>query len=272
MQTYPYEFCHTSYQHFLQFKQGDEAGLTRLYRDLNGPLLRHGLRIVRDKFVVSTAIQEAFLKAWDFRARLTDVLHTFRFLRLNVTWKCYNYYRQPDRQNNRMIYTDDVDKYTVAFDVFEEEEDNQAFSITEEKLKTIYDVMPYLPADRKTILTLYFKYGYSYKQIARRFASSSQAISHELQEGLEHLKKIIHSKKRLDNTSNDIKVLSDSDNIKERNYPECLQGELLQLFRLRYENKWSFEIIAAQMNLPLAYVQQQYIAAHLKLKQMTKKG
>jgi hypothetical protein len=52
---------------------------------------------------------------------------------------------------------------------------------------------------------------------------------------------------------------------------EILDGELLQVFRLRYEMKLGFDVIAAKMNLPQAYVQQQYVAAHIRIQQMTKK-
>lgn len=265
MQSYLSDYNLQTHQYFLQFTKGDESAFTHLYQHLYKPLLRHGLRIVSDEFVVNSSIQEAFLKAWNFRERLTSVLHTYRFLRLNVTWKCYNYYREPDRLHRRIVYTDNIDGYANNFYLTEPEDAEQIFTVTEERLQSIYNVIPYLPANRKMIFMLYFKYGLSYKQIAKRFSSSSQTITHELQKGLEHLKKVIHTKKKLDNAP--VAVHNTT-----TNYPKCLQGELLQLFRLRYENKWSFETIATQMNLPLAYVQQQYIAAHRLLKQMGKAG
>lgn len=252
-----------NHDEFLRFSRGDEAGLTYLYNLLYKPLLTHGLRIVSDEFVAKSAIQEAFLKTWNFRERLTSVLHTYRFLRLNVTWKCYNYYRSPDRQHRHIIYTDNVDSYVDRF--YESEDSEQLFALTEERLQSIYNVLPYLPANRKNILTLYFKYGLSHKQLARRFASSSQVVNHELQQGIEQLKKVIHTGSKLE------RRLTIAGNAATR-YPECLQGELLQIFRLRYENKWSFETIAGQMNLSVPYVQQQYIAAHRLLNQMRKAG
>lgn len=250
-------------QYFIRFVHGDESGLACLYDSLYRPLLKHGLNIVSDEFVVKSAIQEAFLKAWNFRVRLTSVLHAYRFIRLNVTWKCYNYYRSADCQHGNIIYTDNVDSYADIF--YESEDSEQLFTLTEEKLQSIYNVLPYLPPNRKTIFTLYFKYGLSHKQIARRFASSSQAVNHELLQGIEQLKRIINTKSKLELT------LTIVNNTAVR-YPESLQGELLQIFRLRYENKWSFEGIAGQMNLSLHYVQQQYLAAHRLLNQMRRAG
>jgi RNA polymerase sigma factor (sigma-70 family) len=248
--------------YFLRFISGEEAGLAYFYDQWYKKLLSHGRRIVSDEFVVNSSIQEAFLKTWNFRERLTSALHTYRFLRLNVTWKCYNYYREPGRPHNCTLYTDNLESYADMFYLPEDIE--QAFTLTEERLQSIYKVLPYLPATRQTIFTLYFKYGLSYKQIAKRFATSGPAIHHELQKGIEQLKKVIHTKKKLDNNCS-----TDVSN-RAAVYPECLQ--LLQLFRLRYENKWSFETIAEQMNLPLPHVQQQYIAAHRLLNQMKKAG
>lgn len=248
---------------FIRFKQGDEAALSRLYRKFYRLLMRHGFRIVHDEFVVNSSIQEAFLKAWHFRERLTSILHTYRFLRLNVTWKCYNYYRQPDRLHRRIIYTDNIDSYADACYMSDVIGNDQPLFADDEMLQTIYKVISYLPEDRQTILTLFFKYGFTYKQIAKRFSTSNKVISIELRKGLEHLKKIIHAKKKLDAPINVSK--------KTLSHDELLDGELLQVFRLRYEMKLGFEVIATKMNLPQAYVQQQYVAAHIRIQQMTKR-
>ncbi len=248
---------------FLNFKKGDENALAHFCRHLHRPLLLHGLKIVRDHFEVNSIIQEAFLKAWNFRERLTSVPHTYRFLRLNVTWKCYNYYRQPDKRNHRIIYTDNIETYAGATCISEQEVNGQPPYADEEMLQAIYNIIPYLPANRQVILTLFFKYGFSYKQIAKRFATSNQAVSIELQKCLEHLKKVIHTKKKLDTPVSSVKS--------RLPYNEILDGELLQLFRLRYEMKLGFDSIATKMNLSQAYVQQQYAAAHIRIQQMTKR-
>lgn len=148
--------------------------------------------------------------------------------------------------------------------MLERENEEQAYIMDEEKVQAIYKVIPYLPASQQTILTLYFEYGLSYKQIAKRFGASNQAISQELHKGLEHLKTVIHAKKKLDTPAKPTES--------RMPYEEILDGELLQLFRLRYEMKLSFDAIASKMNLPQAYVQQQYVTAHIRLQQLTKKG
>lgn len=243
---------------FLLFNQGSEIGLSGLYNLYYASLVRYGLRILQDHFAVENIVQDAFLKAWSFRERLTSGRHAYCFMRLNVKWHCYDYYHRPEYRN--VAYTEYFDNYPNAW-LAPDFDEETAICRDEEMLQSIYEVMPYLPASKQTILELYFKYGFSYKQIAKRFSSNSQAVSTELHEGLDYLKKVIHTKKKLTTPV----IIPKNDN---QPYNEYLSGEILQVFKLRYENKLSFDVIAAKMNLSQPYVQQQYVAAHAKLKQM----
>jgi RNA polymerase sigma factor (sigma-70 family) len=249
-------------QYFFQFLEGDEAALTHLYQQTFTPLLRYGLRIVPDEFVVSTAIQEAFLKVWKFRERMTSMMHAYRFLRLNVTWRCYTHYRKSKSNLCRYIsYSDNLDSYGNHYWLSEPDNIENEYSVNAERLETVYNAIPYLPADHRTVLTLYFKYGLSYKQIARRFLTNSQVVNHKLVKAIEYLKKMIHSKKKIDNTAIIEAVMTAT-------YPESLQGEMLEVFRLRYERKLGFDSIASQLNLPVVCVHQKYLSAHRLIKSM----
>lgn len=182
-----------SYLEFLRFSNGDQSGLTYFYHKFHRPLLRHGQTITFDQFVIQSSIQEAFLKAWNLRQRLTSIGHTYRFIRLNVTWKCYEYYRKPANQFHKKIVLTDFIEGTTHFSHWQEwdEQESMVWRINEERLQTIYKAIPYLPADRQTMLTLYYKYGFSYKQIAKRFGAANQTVYLELQKGIEFLKKVI---------------------------------------------------------------------------------
>ena len=67
---------------FELFASGYELGLTSLYNQLSRSIYRYGMMLVKDEFIVNSIIQEAFLKAWTFRERLTSLDHTRRFLSL----------------------------------------------------------------------------------------------------------------------------------------------------------------------------------------------
>jgi len=188
------------YTHFLRFRESDQQSLAWLYRHLHPMLLRRGLHILPDEFAVSTAIQDAFLKAWTLRQRIESPKHLYCFLRLVTRWGCLDWYKRPE---NKLIYANNPPlsesiKDDTDFLPFEEPQEHHQ---QQEMLDTIYKVLHYLSPNRQTILTLHFKYGLSHGQIARRYASSNTAIHHELQKGLDQLKRIIHIQKRFGETA-----------------------------------------------------------------------
>jgi DNA-directed RNA polymerase specialized sigma24 family protein len=174
-------------------------------------------------------VQEAFLKGWQFRERMENMRHIYCFMRQDVSWKCF------------------------------------ACLYDERKLKAIEEALPYLPASRHTIMTLYFKHGMSYKKIARRFGASVPVISTEVRKGLESIKKVVHAQKRLD-IKNTVPAAANG-----HAYTKNLDTEMQQIFKLRYEQKNSFAAIAEKMNVTQGYVQQQYAAAHRQMQQLKRK-
>jgi hypothetical protein len=112
---------------------------------------------------------------------------------MNIKWACYDYYKQPGFR--QVIYVDHDTYPDVSF--VPGSEDVELVYNDEALLKSIYDVVPYLPMNKQTILQLYFKYGFSYKQIAKRYGANIQTISSDVHEALAYLKKVIHAKKQL---------------------------------------------------------------------------
>ena len=246
--------------YYIGFKEGDETALNYMYGRYYRPLFHHGRRIVEDEFAASCIVQEAFLKSWQFRERMESMRHIYCFIRQDVNWKCFAYLSNPSNRFHRNLVGDGaVEKYSDYF--FDgEAEDVNLFD--EEKLKVIEEALPYLPANRQTIMTLYFKNGLSYKKIARRFGTSNQAISIEVQKSLESLRKIVHAQKKL-NTKTIVKPGEPHER-----YTENMDAEMQMIFKLRYEQKHSFATIAAKMNITQGYVQQQYVIAHRKLREL----
>jgi RNA polymerase sigma factor (sigma-70 family) len=239
------------------FADGNEVGLSRLYTLYHSPLIKYGLRIVQDYFAVENIVQDAFLKAWTFRHRLNSYMHAYRFMRMNVKWDCYDYYKKPEY---RLVVYSEYETYPDAENHLQAADQKGDICRDEEMLKSIYKIIPYLPPNRQTILKLYFKYGFSYKQIAKRYGSNIQSITKEIYESLGYLKNVIHAKRQI--------TVSPSAILVRKGAEECLSGEMLQLFKLRYEGKLPFDVIANKMNLSQAYVQQQYVIAHRKLNEL----
>lgn len=246
--------------YYIGFRDGDETALNYMYSRYYRTLFYHGKRIVDDEFAVSCIVQEAFLKSWQFRETMESMKHIYCFIRQDVNWKCYAYLSNPSNRFHRNLVGDGaVEKYSDHFFDCQAEDVN---FFDEEKLRVIEEALPYLPANRQTIMTLYFKHGLSYKKIARRFGTSNQAISVEVQKSLESLKKIVHAQKKLT-----VKTVTITHYTDER-YAENMDAEMQQIFKLRYEQKHSFTTIAEKMNITQSYVQQQYVIAHRKLREL----
>lgn len=261
-----------------QFRNGNEAAFTWMYGQVYNKLLRHGSYILADRCALNTIIHEALLKAWQHRQRMQNLQHIYRFARLNVTWKCYAWYRDPVNRFHyrRTCYSADItsveeEQHSTFYDPLQP----PAHYFDEERLHNILKVMPYLPPRRHTIMQLYFKHGISYKQIAKRFGTSVQGISVEVQQSLAFLKQLIHAQKRCKQPG----MLPPKHSKQQQpGLPLPWRGtegevasmppEMETIFRYRYENKMSFERISYKMNLSVPYVQQQYIEAHKKLRQL----
>ena len=246
--------------YYIGFREGEEAALNYVYSCYYRTLFYHGKRIVDDEFAVSCIVQEAFLKGWQFREKMESMRHIYCFIRQDVNWKCYAYLSSPSNRFRRSLVGDGgMEKYSDYFFDCQAEDVN---FFDEEKLKVIEEALPYLPANRQTIMTLYFKNGLSYKKIARRFGTSNQAISVEVQKSLESLKKIVHAQKKL--TVKTVTTFSHTD----EPCTENMDAEMQQIFKLRYEQKHSFASIAEKMNITQGYVQQQYVIAHRRLQEL----
>jgi RNA polymerase sigma factor (sigma-70 family) len=240
------------------FKAGDETALNYIYGRYYDPLFHHGKKILNDDFAVSCIVQEAFLKGWKFRESMESMRHIYCFMRLEITWKCYAYLKNPvNRFYRHLIEYGSAENY---YGHYEEQQEN-VNELHEGKLKVIEEALPYLPGDCQTIMTLYFKYGLSYKKIANRFGTSNRTVSMEVQKSLEKLKNIVHAQRKLSAKKPDTY---------KRTAPagtEKMAVEMQHIFKMRYEEKQSFEFIAERMNVSERYVQQQYVIAHRTLRQ-----
>ncbi|GAA4906137.1 sigma-70 family RNA polymerase sigma factor [Mucilaginibacter defluvii] len=239
----------------VQFTNGNETALRSIYNATSGKLIRQATKIVGDNFTASCIVQEAFLKAWELRERMRSILHVYRFLRLTVTWKCYAWLNKPANRFSRTktIYYGDMSLFENSY--------CQSVSFPkqgteEQQLDAIGKVLLYLPVKSKDIFDLYFSKGYSYRKIAERYGRSVQGISADIRHSVAKVRQMIQVK------SEETKPGKTS----LAAYDVFLQGVQLTIFRLRYEQKQSFECIANTLALPLTEVQRQYVRSYHQLR------
>lgn len=255
--------------HFQLFTQGDETGLNYIYRHLYTPIVFYAREILHDNFVIDSIAQEAFLKAWNFRGRMTSMLHVFRFIRLSVRWGCYSYLRlQVSRFHRSFAHLEFLENSRfAAYDEDQEGEHRDFSALEQERLQLIQNAIPYLPANRKTIMTLYFKYGLSYRQIASRFGLPYQHVSQEVQKSIDALKSMLVRVKM-----EQAAVSRAGPTRPSTDYLAHLSGEQAHIFQLRQTNGYDFNRIAEQLGLSVANVVQQYSSARQLIQKLSKHG
>jgi len=240
--------------YYMGFRNGDEKAFEYVYTRYYGPLSHHGRQIIRDEFAVNCIVNEAFLKGWKWREHMECMRHIYCFIRQEVSWKCYGYLsNSSNRFHRQLVHPEYIGNLPDV------QGDGEEHGLADKNLNAIEAALAYLPGNRQTIMKLYFKYGYSYKRIAQRFGTSYNAISLEVQQGLEELRKIVHAQRRL----NDRKPEKPA----RRLHTEGMDDETRQIFSMRYVEKLGFAEIAAKLQIPLARVQQQYVLAHRKIKE-----
>lgn len=251
--------------YFLLFQRGEESGFTYIYEHLYKPVLYYANRITGDEFANQTIVQEAFLRAWQFRARMTSMLHLFRFIRLCTRWGCYDYFRQPsNRFYRQLIHPEYFEDYkAVAYDPEKEEELSGLSSMEQERINLVKDAIPYLSGNRQTIMTLHFRYGLSLKEIASRFAAPYQQISQEVQESIIALKKMILRVKLPEPAC---QVTSDCS--PPPHWNRLLSDQQIKVCQLRMEQQYGFERIAQELKIPVWQALKEYVSAHEVLKRV----
>lgn len=238
------------------YKEGWEAGFNFFYNLYAPSLLRFGEKHFRNMCAVEEILNDAFLSTWELRDMIECPRHLYCFIRLRLKWGCIKYYQK--RKRAGMVSIENMDNSFAADPAhFYNYRDN------EELVKIIYKAIALLPPTRANIMKLYFNYGFSCKQIAGHYQSSCQHISAQLHASLEYLKTVVRKKKQVSGFRIiSAKRLSDLATASD----ERLQAEQLQLFKMRYEEKCSFETIASRLGMDISEVQRKYIEAHRMLR------
>lgn len=240
---------------FKLFILGYERGLTSLYNQLSRSIYRYGLMLVKDEFIVNSIVQEAFLKAWTFRERLTSLDHTRRFIKLTVRWECMHYYRNSKSKFYRsLIRLDWLENIHLLEMLTEPEESNSQSIYTNELLR----VIPYLPnRQQRNILELHLIEGLSAKEISLRLQLPVRAINDEIRNACNYLRSLLTQSTPTPDRS-----------VVRKDTPlnsEQLTREQRDIYSMRYSMRYSFLQIAELLKLPQPYVQQQYVLAHRTL-------
>ncbi|HEY5746096.1 MAG TPA: sigma-70 family RNA polymerase sigma factor [Chryseolinea sp.] len=246
----------TDDQIFSLFNSASEQGLTLLYNRLSNAIRLYGFRLVRDEFIVNTVVQEAFLKTWAFRERMTSLEHVRRFLKLTVRWECMAYYRDSKSKFYRSLTRFDWFENTKLIESLTEQDDTDYKS---KYLNELLRLIPSLPNQgQRRALELHIREGLSAKEISQRLQLPTRVINEEINSACKYLRSLLEPK-----------ILSSAVRPRSVESPllhEKLTTEQRHIYSMRYDLRYSFLQISELLKLPQPYVQQQYVQAHATLK------
>jgi RNA polymerase sigma factor (sigma-70 family) len=232
------------------FAGGNEAAFSWLVARFRPALASAAWYYVRDHYAVSAILQEVYLKAWEFRHRISSYCHLFRFMRLCVKWKSLSWLRS----SRRAVYCNYIDSVILenhrmaSCNPFEDAEP----TLQKEKWQQISKAMECLPGRRQTLMQLRFYEGLSAAKIARRMHVPATHVREEIKESINWLKQAIHSPNgwMVTSSQQQIELVTTGDELIDR------------VFTLRKQHKLSFAQIAEQLNLSQSTVLQHYLAAN----------
>lgn len=168
---------------------------------------------------------------------------------------CYSYYSKPRNKffrssvrsfENYENYQDYLAGYDPA-DVIENLNDQES----QQKLfDLITNVLPLIKPERRNLINLCLKYGFRYKAIAQVMGKNTKQTLDEVNRAIEDLKNIVDIRK-----TNEKKFKPESDH-------KAFSERQSQVLKLRFEKKFSFAVIAEQLNISQKEVHEEFMAAY----------
>lgn len=234
-----------------RLRNGDERILNKLYKQYFDKLLYFGLQHLNDEFAVTNIIHECFIKAWDYRETMQRVDHFYFFIRMNMKWHFQKHYGNARYRFYRSTFLIDRPEEQFA-DIAMCDIEMEVQEITEERLGAIYKAIPLLPMNRSNVMLLHYKYGLSYKAIAKRIGFTNKKVIAELEKSIKSIKAMLSVK--------EAKVQHRTVKVK----PLPTDSKILcstTVLRLRKEEQLSFEDIASMYQMNRAEVLKIYLDA-----------
>jgi RNA polymerase sigma factor (sigma-70 family) len=234
-----------------RLRNGDERILNELYRLYFEKLLYYGMQHLNDEFSLTNIIHECFIKAWNYREKMERVEHFYYFIKMNMRWHFQKYYCSARYRFYRSTFLTEKPEQEFQ-NVLTSDTDIKQKELTEERLEAIYNVIPLLPMNRSNVILLHYKYGLSYKAIAKRVGFTNKKVIAELEKSVKSIKSMLAVR--------DIKEGSKAIKAKPRavtddSRPLCSE----EVLKLRRDEQLGFEEIAEMYGVSKAEILSLYL-------------
>jgi DNA-directed RNA polymerase specialized sigma24 family protein len=256
--------------YFQLFKAGDESGLNYIYDKMNRALRRYGKEICNDDFLIGTLIQDSFLRVWILREKVSSLMHLFRFIKLLMRWQRARYYASISTRHHSRIffveYNENLAYSNFVNSTWQDLAEREAAAITAERAVQIDTAIKHLPDYERGIMSLFYHDGFSERQIARKFNNSHQSISNIIRKNTDVLKSFL------------LRKSLNSMEMKAPERPELIEklsDTETSIYQMRIIEKYSFERIGMELNMPVEEVLSIYVGVNKlssKMKSHATKG
>ncbi|WP_343680066.1 sigma-70 family RNA polymerase sigma factor [Chryseobacterium arthrosphaerae] len=247
----------TDHQLYELLKKSNPTALNHIYLRYKRLLLWLGRQMLEDEFVVETLVQDTFLKLWLHRDSIESPNHILGFLRFVLKRDCITYFNTPKNKFARLTASlesfENYQDYLIGYDPLQDKEQLLRQQSDQKNFDEVIKVLNVLNPKRKYLIELCFEYGFQYKAIAEAMGSSVTAINNEVIRAIDDLRKIIKG------SSFELPQKKSSNN---KELPDKLSDQQLDILKRRFEQKSSLKIIAQELKLSEKQVHQEFLYAY----------
>lgn len=241
-------------QNFELLKKSNPTALEGIYALYNRRIFWLGKRIINDDFVVENLVQDTFLRLWECRDSIENPLHMLFFLQYVMKRSCYSHFSKPRNKFFKAVMSlesyENFQDYLAGYDPADIVENLQYQNAQQKMLDLVTNVLPFINMERRHLINLCLKYGFKYKYIAQVMGKSTKQTVNDINSAIEDLKKMVSLR---NGNENKLKPELKNTAISERQS---------QVLFLRFEQKFTFDTIAEQLNISKKEVYEEFMAAY----------
>lgn len=167
------------------FKSGDKDSFKTIYFKYYGNLYEYGMRITADKELVKDTIHDLFIKLWNNKANLGDVMAIMPYLLVSLRSALYNSLQKISRKP--VVEMKDNSPFEMVFSVESDYIKKETASVQNQQLTDALNLLT--PRQKEVIYLRYFE-ELDYAEIAVIMEITVKAVYKLTARGLETLRQI----------------------------------------------------------------------------------
>ncbi|HZW71748.1 MAG TPA: sigma-70 family RNA polymerase sigma factor [Hanamia sp.] len=167
------------------FKSGDKDSYKTIYFKYYNNLYEYGVRITADKELVKDTIHDLFIKLWNNKANLGDVMAIMPYLLVSLRSALYNSMQKVSRKS--LVEITENSPFEMVFSVESEYIKKETASVQNQKL---IDALNLLTPRQKEVIYLRYFEELDYDEIAVIMEITVKAVYKLTARGLETLRQI----------------------------------------------------------------------------------